>query len=268
MKTKTGSGEVIGSKTTSKFSVRKFGSFLKTKKSNLAAILPRTMNVERFIRLALAACVNNPDLLKCTRESLYLAVYECATLGLEIGVLDSAWIIPFGKKAVAIPGYRGLVDLARRGGDVATIETRIVKSEDTFRVTGGTSPGIEHEINLEGQATEKNMVAVYAVATLRTSEKQFEVMTKKQVDEIRARSKAANKGPWVTDYLEMARKTVIRRIIKSLPISVETASLMTKALEMDNKALGYRDELLAKPETIDVESIPPESDESEEGQDA
>jgi recombinational DNA repair protein RecT len=128
-----------------------------------------------------------------------------------------------------IPGYRGLISLARRSGQLKSIEARVVYANDTFGIEYGTSPFLKHVPNLTGDPGP--LVLVYAVARLVDGGEQVEVMTKVQVDAIRSRSRAGKSGPWVTDYDEMARKTVVRRICKYLPLSVELA----KALEIDER---------------------------------
>jgi recombination protein RecT len=130
-----------------------------------------------------------------------------------------------------IIGYRGLIDLARRSGQISRIEAHPAYEKDRFKIQFGLNPILEHEPDLSGDPGP--MILVYAVAELRDGTKQVEVMTKKQVDGIRARSKAGKSGPWVTDYDEMAKKTVVRRLCKYLPLSVELVTAFERDDELE-----------------------------------
>lgn len=200
------------------------------------SVLPKHITPERMIRVAMSAWSRTPGLQKCTPMSIVGAVMEASELGLEAGsVLGSAYLVPYrnGKtgnmEAKLIPGYRGLIDLARRSGALLKMEARIVYEEDKFKVTLGTDPKIIHEPTF-GDAGAA--VAVYGVATFTEGGTQFDVMTIQEIDAIRRRSKASEHGPWTTDYNEMAKKTVIRRLLKYLPLSASLA----RALEVEDEA--------------------------------
>lgn len=187
-------------------------------------VLPRHVDAGKLIRVTIAAVSRTPALLDCDPISICQGVMVASRLGLEPdGTLGSAYLVPFAKKAQLIVGYRGLVDLARRSGEVVKVDSAVVHKGDKFRYSLGDEPRIEHEPELDAEKAGLP-VAVYAVATYKTGEKQREVMTWAQVEAIRARSRASGSGPWVTDTEEMARKTVIRRLCKHLPMSVELAA--------------------------------------------
>jgi recombination protein RecT len=206
----------------------------------LAAMLPKHVTVERLIKVVLSATARNQDLLKCSRPSIIRAVMQSAELGLELGgILGEAYLVPYkrswkdGKdqwqsaiEAQCIPGYRGFIKLARNSGQIHSIGARVVRERDQFAVNLADEK-IEHHPDMS--ADPGQLVAVYAIARLRDGGQQVEVMSRAQVDAIRARSKAAKSGPWVTDYEEMARKTVVRRLAKYLPLSPE----LQRAIEVD-----------------------------------
>jgi len=202
----------------------------------LPAILPNGMSPERFEAVTIQAIAKNPDLLDCTPSSIVMAVLEAAQLGLEpTGSLSRAWLIPFKGEATLMIGYQGYVDLARRSGDVAKVWARVVYGGDEFAVEYGTHEGVHHVPMLA--TSDPTMVThVYAIALLRDGITDFEVMTKAQVDGIRARSRSANKGPWVSDYAEMAKKTVVRRLVNRLPLTVEVMEAITRDDEREFSA--------------------------------
>lgn len=224
-------------------------SLFEKSKPSMAAVMPKHMTPERILKIALSAASRTPTLLQCTPESILLAVMQCAQLGLEPNTpLGLAYLVPYKNnrkvegqwvttyEAQFIPGYRGLVKLAHQSGEITTVRSRVVREGDVFEVELGSDERLVHRPNLaldEG-ATLSQLVAVYAVAQFKNGATQFEVMSKAQVDGVRARSKASDNGPWSTDYEEMARKTVLRRLCKSLPLSTE----LSTALEAQARAEG------------------------------
>lgn len=202
---------------------------------SLRLVLPRHLSVKRVLKMAAIAVSREPALLNCTGASVLQAVMRSAELGLDCsGALGQAYIIPFGREAQFIPGYRGLRDLAYRSGRVLSIDTQCVYANDFFQMTLGTERTFVHRPELEGPRGELRLV--YSVAQLEGGAIQTEWMTREDIDRIRNRSKASKSGksPWNTDYDEMARKTVDRRICKRLPLSPE----MDKALAWEAEAEG------------------------------
>lgn len=204
---------------------------LDSMKPQLSLAVPKHMTGERMARIAATECLHTPKLLDCTPESLAGAVLQAASLGLEIGAgLGRVYLVPYGNKVTLIVGYRGLMDLVRRSGEISTIDAKCVYEKDGLDFSYGTEQRLEHRPHKGSDAGE--LKAVYAVALLKDGGKQFEVMWKSQVDEIRNRSKASGAGPWKTDYNEMARKTVMRKLCKYLPMSIEMAT----AVALDGQA--------------------------------
>jgi recombination protein RecT len=125
-----------------------------------------------------------------------------------------------------IISYKGMIALARRSGEILSIEARAVYERDTFSVRYGIDATVEHVPYLDGDPGKLKFA--YAVAKLRDGGVQIDVMNRTQIDAIRTRSRAGQKGPWVTDYDEMAKKTVLRRLFKMLPVSAELAEAIEK----------------------------------------
>jgi recombination protein RecT len=223
--------------------------------SSLAAMLPKHVTVERLVKVVLSATARNSKLLECSRPSIIRAVMQSAELGLEIGgLLGEAYLVPFkrswkdddGKwhsemEATCIPGYKGYIKLARNSGQILSIGARVVYARDRFTVDLA-SEHIEHQPDMSDDPGE--LVFVYAIARFREGGQQIEIMRRAQIEAIRKRSKTYNagskpwadgtkpgesSGPWAIDYDEMARKTVVRRLAKYLPLSPE----LQKAIELD-----------------------------------
>jgi len=180
--------------------------------------LPKHLDADRLARIAMTTIRQTPKLLDCNVQSLLAAVMQSAQLGLEPNILGQAYIIPYGKEAQFIIGYRGMIDLARRSGHIESIYAHPVYDQDEFDYEYGLEPKLRHK---PAMGDRGEFIGAYGVAKFKDGGYHFEFMPKSEIDKRRGRSKAKNSGPWVTDYEEMACKTVIRHMFKYLPISIE-----------------------------------------------
>jgi recombination protein RecT len=222
---------------TAKAKMENLRGLLEKMKASMSAVLPRHLTPDRLIKVALVAANRTPRLLDCTPQSFAAAMIQAAELGLEPGGgLGHGYLVPFrngktGKwEVVFMPGYRGYIALARRSGEIAGIEAHPVYEKDKFIVRFGLEPRLDHEPNLEVDGKDRKVKSFYAIATMKDGVRQVEFMTLADVEHIRAKSKAKDDGPWKTDYEEMGRKTVVKRLCKYLPLSPELA----KAIAIDN----------------------------------
>lgn len=182
----------------------------------LMEVLPPGVKLEAFRRAAITCIRNDPKIMACTTASVALAIYEAASLGLTPdGLLGHAYIVPFKGVATLMIGWRGFIALARRSGEIAKVETRLVFEGDAFEFEYGSKPEIRHRPKGNDQGT---VLYAYAIAFFKDGTTQFEVMSAESVENTRERSKAGNDGPWVTDWGEMARKTPLRKLSKYLPM--------------------------------------------------
>ncbi len=213
-----------------KSTTAQLGELLASRKAAIEQIVPKHLTAERLMRVAVNCVAKTPALQKCSPTSLLQCVLLAAEIGLEPGgALGQLYLVPFGDKCTAIIGYRGFLELARRTGQLKSIRAVVVYAKEKFTVREGLHFDIVHERSFAPDRGEP--VLVYAVAELEDGGIQFEVMTKAQVEAVRARSKAGGSGPWVSDWEEMAKKTVFRRLAKWLPMASER---FDKALETDN----------------------------------
>lgn len=224
--------------------------------AQMALALPKSMTADRLTRIVMTECRKAPALLKCAPESFYGAVLQCAALGLEPGsALGHCYLLPFGNgkdkqgrpNAQLIIGYRGMIDLARRSGQIVSLSAYCVHEQDTFNYKLGLDPDIEH---IPASVADRGKVThVYAVAKLKGGGVQFEVMSRAEIEKVRTSSKAGNSGPWSSHWEEMAKKTVIRRLFKYLPVSIEAV----RAVEIDEKT--DRGEATTDQDFLDAEFI-------------
>jgi recombination protein RecT len=229
---------------------------------SISGVIPKNVQVdsERIVRIALVACSRDDKLMACSPKSILGAIMQSSQLGLEIGgVSGHAYLVPYkntksGKlEAQFIPGYRGLVQLIWRAAKI-DMEADVVREGDRFEFQKGTSPHLLHVPTLSDKPAK--FLATWALARLLDGRTKFEVMGAGQVDAIKARSPSAHTdySPWTTDYGEMAKKTVAKRLCKWLPINDPK---LAKAIEIDNRA----DQGITTP--LDVIDVPAEEPEPE-----
>lgn len=190
---------------------------IEQQKNEIARALPRHLDPDRLARIATTVVRQTPKLAECNPQSFLGALMTCAQLGLEPGPLGHAYLVPYGKEVTFIPGYRGLVELSRRSGQVQSVQARVVRDGDEFDYSFGLEPKLDHK----PRGSKGDVTHAYAVIRLKDGGVDFDVMDVDEIEAVRRRSKAADNGPWVTDYAEMAKKTVLRRLLKTAPMSVE-----------------------------------------------
>ena len=213
-----------------------FPAMLEAWKPEIARALPKHLNADRMARIALTCFRNVPKLAECDPKSVFAAVIQAAQLGIEPGLLGEAHLIPYKDKCQLIPGWQGLIKLAKQTGMVTDIYAMAVREKDTFSCTFGLNRTLEHKpLTAKGgfPASIKErgeIIGVYAVAVFKDGTRTFIVMGDDEVKRIRDGSsgyqmavKYKKDSPWTTHYEEMALKTAIRRLCKTLPKSPEMA---------------------------------------------
>ncbi|HUW09401.1 MAG TPA: recombinase RecT [Anaerolineae bacterium] len=205
---------------------RNIAAFRKMLESvNLEDALPnKSVTADRFARIVLTTLQRTPKVAECNPKSIMACVMESASLGLvPDGLTGQAYLIPYKDTCTLIIGYRGLLQLARNSGQISAIYVYPVFGSDKWKFYQGLNPNIVHEpdLNQPDRENAENLRYVYAVAVFKDGSKVFDVMSRNEVDRIRSRSRAGGSGPWVTDYVEMAKKTVLRRLSKMLPLSAD-----------------------------------------------
>lgn len=217
-------------------------------KKQLALAVPKHLNADRMARIAATEVRKNKALLNTEPTSFLGSVMQAAQLGLEPGsALGQAYLVPYGNQCQLIIGYKGMIDLARRSGQVLSLNAYAVREGDDFSFQLGLKPDIHHVPSLEADRIKKPITYVYAVATLKGGGYQFEVMSRAEVEAVRA--KAKSKNIWNTYFEEMAKKTVIRRLFKYLPVSIE-------ALEITNAdAKREAGEKVEPDDVINIEAV-------------
>ena len=198
-------------------------------KKQVALALPKHLTPDRFIRVAINAMMRTPTLAQCDHASFFNCLLNLSALGLEPDG-RRAHLIPYWNskrnihEAQLIVDYKGLVELAMRTGKVSNIHADVVCENDLFEYDMGEIK--RHKVNF--REPRGDMYAAYCVIRFKDGTSKAEVMSKDEVESIRKRSRAGNSGPWVTDFNEMAKKTVFRRASKWIELSPELRDAFEK----------------------------------------
>lgn len=215
-----------------------------------ATALPKHINTDRFVRIAITTIRQNPKLAQCSQESLLGALMVSAQLGLEPGTLGQCYLIPYGRECQFQIGYKGMIELLRRSGQLKDIYAYSVYENDDFEITYGLDRNLIHKPNLENKG---NFLGCYCVAILKDDTRAFEYMTKEEIEaHAKKFSKTFGNGPWKTDFEAMSHKTVVKKMLKWLPLSVE----FLENIEKDDKSFKVTD----TKNTEDIEIIESDGD--------
>ena len=221
--------------------------------------LPSVITPERFTRMVLTALSSNPKLQACAPMSVMGAMMQAAQLGVEPNTpLGQADLSPYGSVCQFQLGYKGLIDLAYRSGEVSSIQAHEVHENDTFTYEYGLEPKLRH---VPAQTDRGPVTFYYAVLKLKNGGMGFEVMSRDDVETFaRKKSKAFNNGPWKTDFDEMAKKTVLKKVLKYAPLKTEFA----RAVATDETVKSTLSDHMADEPNEMYTTIDNEPDESEE----
>lgn len=197
------------------------------------------------IDFAAQAMLANNYLISCAQQNpldLVNALKNVALTGSTLNpTLKQGYLVPFKGKITFMPSYMGLVDLLANNGLVRKVEAHPVFDGEDFEIKHGTGEGIFHKPNPWGKRGKENLLGCYYYVVLTDGSEMFDTMSKEEIDTIMRRSPSVGKGkssPWDTDYLEMARKTLVRRAFKMIPkggISEDKVKALEAVFDYDEK---------------------------------
>lgn len=239
---------------TSKISKREaLETILGQQVKNISKIAASHISATRLVAIAVGAASRNPLLYECEPVTIIRSLLQAAEMGLEVGALNEAYLVPFrnNKRNVyecqLMIDYRGYLKLCWQSKMVASIDAGVVYDQDEFHFRKGTQVEIDYRPNIDADYPERfwpddrdadvphrwgHVRCVYAAAQLTTGGTVAIVLTRAQVERFRARSKAANSNFWVNDWEPMAIKTALKRLQNLLPKSTQ----MSMAVALDNAA--------------------------------
>ena len=234
--------------------------YIKSMEGEIAKALPSVITPERFTRIVLSAISVNPRLAECTPKSFLGAMMTSAQLGLEVNTpLGQAYVIPYMNHGVMEAqfqlGYKGQIDLAYRSGDVEVIQSHVVYENDEFICEYGLEPKLTHK---PADRDRGEPIKVYAVFKTKSGGFGFEVMS---MDDIRrhaakySKSYSSSSSPWKTNFEEMAKKTVLKRVLKYAPLK---SDFVRQAVQDETVKNSISEDMYSVPDEtiIDVASEP------------
>lgn len=254
---------------------KRVAAFLQDNKGMIQRALPKHVNPERMLQVAQTAVTQTPALLECDTGTLFGALIKCTQLGLEPNnALGQVYMIPFNnrranrKDVQVVIGYKGMIDLARRSGNVESLQAMAVREGDEFSYEYGANEHLKH---IPG-SSRGHITHFYAYAKLVGGGFQFEVLPKESMDEImRATQSGGKYGPWADHYEQMGRKTMVRRLFNYLPVSIEMAQAQaldatgeTKAQQLDNVLTDVEYTVVPDSDDMTVPSDEPEAPAAED----
>lgn len=207
-------------------------SLLKRMGPEIQRALPKHLDADRIARIAMTAVRTTPKLLECDQMSFIAAIMQSAQLGVEPNTgLGQAYLIPYGKQVQFQLGYKGLIDLAVRSGQYKAIYAHEVYEDDEFEFTYGLTKDLIHK---PASVPTGEPVGYYAVYHLQNGGYDFVYWTRERIDmHAKKFSMAVQKGwtsPWKTNFDAMAKKTVLKEVLKYAPKSIE----FQKSVEADS----------------------------------
>lgn len=261
MNVKGGLRNAIAEKKNEVSPVKAMGDLLKRMHTQIEKALPSVITPERFTRIALTAYSRNEKLQECTAESFLGSMMQSAQLGVEPNTpLGQAYLIPYRNKGVMEVqfqlGYRGMIDLAYRSGEVQNIQAHEVYENDTFEYELGLEPKLRHVPALKDRG---EVILYYAVFKLTNGGVGFEVMSKEDVEAFaKKKSKTYGTGPWQSDFDAMAKKTLVKRLLKFAPLKSDFVRAVTADETIKSGISENMADLPDETVTIDAETTKPE----------
>lgn len=225
----------------------------------IAKALPSVITPERFTRMVTTALSNNRQLLKCSAKSFIGAMMTAAQLGMEPNTpLGQAYLIPYRNheklECQFQIGYKGLLDLAYRSGEVTIVQAHTVYANDEFEYSFGLSPTLHH---VPAKTDRGEPVFYYAVFQTKSGGYGFEVMS---VEDVRqhaikySKAYSSSSSPWKTNFDEMAKKTVLKRCLKYAPLKSDFARAVAQDATIKTEIAEDMYEVPAEDYTIDDET--------------
>ncbi len=230
-------------------------------------VLPEHVTLDKFKRIVLTAVNRNPDLMEADRRSLFAACLDAATDGLPPDGRDAALVVfrtkdkktqTWVKKVQYMPMISGIYKKVRNAGEISTLSSHVVYTSDDFNYwIDEEGPHLKHTPYLVGDRGQ--VLLVYAVCKLKDGSVEIETMTTAEVEQVRQVSRAKDSGPWSSWWGEMARKTVVRRLSKRLPMSSDLERLMRRDDSMYDLEQEQRTAVDAppRPQRVDYQPTPP-----------
>lgn len=226
----------------------------------IAKALPSVMTAERFSRMAMTAVTKTPKLAECTPASFIGALLTAAQLGLEPNTpLGQAYLIPYRNSRSQTTecqfqiGYKGMIDLCNRSGEIKNIEAHIVYENDEFEFEYGLDSKLKHKPAMSDKGSP---IWVYALYRLNNGGYGFEVMSVEEcISHGKKYSKSFDNSPWKAAPEEMMKKTVLKKVLKYAPVRSDFIKGMTADDTIQSFQMGEDGEINVIPIDYDEDVV-------------
>lgn len=257
----TKGGVMAARKTNQPDGVKNMQQLVLSMQDKIKKALPSVLTGERFSRMILTAMSSTPQLQQCTPKSFLGAMMQAAQLGVEPNTpLGQAYLIPYKNKGTLECsfqlGYKGLIDLAYRSGEVKDIQAHEVHENDVFEYELGLEPKLKHVPAISNRGP---VIMYYAVFHTKDGGYGFEVMSAEDIREhAKKYSKAYSSGysPWTINFDEMAKKTVLKKCLKYAPLKTEFVRAMSADETIKSDISAHMTEVHDETEYTDIEATP------------
>jgi recombination protein RecT len=205
------------------------GELIEANQAEFQKALPRHIKLDRFLRIVMTEIRRSADLQACSTHSILKCMIQSAQIGLEPDSLRGhAYLVPYKRECTLIVGYRGMIDLAYRSGMIQLIDASVWYDCDEWRMQKGTKPELVH-VPKYPRPDPAALVGAYCVVFPKEGPALFDAMPVAELEKIKARSAAGSKnsGPWKSDYNEMAKKSITKRLLKYAPSSPEVQTAIS-----------------------------------------
>ena len=244
-------GQPVQRKPEPRNAVNEVAALMESHKAQIARALPKHLTADRLARICLTELRKSEKLQQCDAMSFMGAVIQAAQLGLEPGsALGECYLVPYKKECQLQLGYKGMAKLAKQGGAVKSIELRTVYEGDDFDFQMGTDGFIHHRPDLKAVKRGEG-IAYYAVIKTAEGGIEFDVMGRAEMDYHRQKYTSQYSDAWKDSYDEMAKKTVLIRLLKATPFSPELGD----ALSVENTKTQDNHKVIDAEYSMPVEQV-------------
>jgi recombination protein RecT len=234
----------------------------RTHMTRLQQILPRGLNAQRFLEVFRNALLDNPQLIRCNRASIFRSIKEAAMYGLECnGVLGEAYLVPYKDECVLVPGWKGKLKLAYASGMVDAVRRACVYMGDGFDYALGDTPFLRHTPSKHAQRAVEEITHVYVIVELKEGPKLYHVMTSMEVETHKEKySKAWQKkdSAWQTAWPAMAMKTCFLQLYPMIPMHASIGEMIARESQIEEATVDATAlPVAADSELFDQDYAPP-----------
>lgn len=199
--------------------------------AGLLPMLKSDKKTQRHIQIIATTVRKNQQLMSCSISSIAGGMLQAGMLNLDFNPNTGyCYLVPYYNKetrnyeAQFQLGYRGMIELINRSGEIKELYAECVYKGDEFTVEYGLNRSLSH-VPKFGSKSANDITFVYAVAKTKSDGLYFVILTRPEIEKLRMRSPMQKetelKGAWKTDYEAMAKAKAIKQLAKFLPMSTD-----------------------------------------------